>query len=272
MPETRDRADQALARLREVMRRLRDPVDGCPWDLVQTHATIAPYTIEEAYEAEDAIQRGDTDDLCDELGDILLQVVFQAQISHEAGAFDFAGVADGIADKMIRRHPHIFENAAGGPESWEAIKAEERRAKAADQPQDAGDSEPSALDGVATTLPALLLALKLQKRAARIGFDFPDWRDALAKTHEELLEVIKAEARSVDETEDEVGDLLFAAINLARLLEVDPDRALKRANAKFDQRFRAMEARLRAEGVDPAAADLDTQEAAWLAAKAAERA
>jgi len=266
-----DASSRALARLLEVMRRLRDPVDGCPWDLLQTHATIAPYTIEEAYEAADAIEREDPSDLQDELGDVLLQVVFQTQIAHEAGDFDFATVADAIADKMIRRHPHIFASIApdaSGPAAWEKIKADERRAKA----ERSGDTAPeSALDGVAATLPALLLAYKLQKRAARIGFDFPNWRGALAKTHEELLEVIKAQSESAQATEEEIGDLLFAAVNLARTLDIDPDQALKRANAKFRNRFTAMEQRLRANGVAPADADIDTQEAAWIAAKRAER-
>lgn len=263
-------AAPALARLMEVMRRLRDPVNGCPWDLVQTHATIAPYTIEEAYEAEDAIQRGDMTDLRDELGDILLQVVFQAQIAHEAGDFAFADVADSIAEKMIRRHPHIFLEGPiadrSGPESWETIKAEERRAKQSD----GGDAGPeSALDGVAATLPPMTHAYKLQRRAARIGFDFPNWNEALEKTHEEMLEVVKSQGQGAEATEEEVGDLLFAAINLARKLDVDPDAALKQANAKFDRRFRAMEAALRESGQDPATAGLAAQDAAWNAAKRA---
>ncbi len=260
-----DASAEALNRLIEVMRRLRDPVDGCPWDLVQTHATIAPYTIEEAYEAEDAIERGDLADLRDELGDLLLQVVFQAQIAHEAGDFAFPDVANAIADKMIRRHPHIFAaggDPAEGPARWEDIKAAERRAKPG-----AAAAEPSALDGVANSLPPLARAAKLQKRAARIGFDFPDWRDALAKTHEEMLEVVKAVPQGDVATADEVGDLLFAAVNLARKLDVDPDAALKAANGKFERRFRAMETRLRRQGVDPAKAELSAQDAAWDAAK-----
>ncbi len=276
MPETRSNAETALARLMEVMRRLRDPLDGCPWDLVQTHATIAPYTIEEAYEAEDAIERGDLRDLRDELGDILLQVVFQAQIAHENNGFDFADVANAIADKMVRRHPHIFQSPLlgdrSGPAAWEAIKAEERRLKARDAGAAAPESLPeSALDGVATTLPALMRALKLQKRAARIGFDFPDWNEALAKTHEELVEVIKTQGRPQAETEEEVGDLLFAAINLARKLEVEPDRALKAANEKFERRFKQMEEILRSENKEPATANLAEQDRAWVVAKRAER-
>ncbi len=266
MPTDPAPAAHALARLMEVMRRLRDPVDGCPWDLRQSHGSIAPYTIEEAYEAEEAIERGDVLDLRDELGDLLLQVVFQAQIGHEAGDFTFADIADAIADKMIRRHPHIFETGgdpAAGPVEWEAIKAAERQAK-----RQTGDDAPdSAIAGVAATLPPLSRALKLQKRAARIGFDFPDWRDALAKTHEELLEVVKAAPTGPDETEAEVGDLLFAAINLARKLDVDPDVALKQANRKFETRFRAMEQRLRDQGCNPATASLEAQDAAWDQAK-----
>lgn len=272
MPQSPNGAEAALARLLEVMRRLRDPVDGCPWDLVQDHATIAPYAIEEAYEAEDAIRRDDMSDLCDELGDLLLQVVFQAQIAHEAQAFDFAGVADAIAAKMIRRHPHIFLAAPApdrsGPEAWEAIKAEERRAKIG---ENAAAAPESALDGVAHTLPALTHAYKLQRRAARIGFDFPDWRGALEKTHEELLEVVKTQGKTEAAVREEIGDLLFAAINLARKLEVEPDAALKQANAKFESRFRQMEAILRARGHDPDGADLATQDAAWVEAKRAEK-
>lgn len=264
--------DAAMNRLLEVMRRLRDPIDGCPWDLVQTHATIAPYTIEEAYEAEDAIQRDDAADLRDELGDLLLQVVFQAQIANEAHTFDFADIADAIATKMIRRHPHIFveaasEDAVGGPEGWEEIKARERaeKAKAA---AEAGPAS-SALDGVAATLPPLTRAQKLQKRAARIGFDFPDWHGALAKIHEEMLEVVKAEGGADGDVEEEVGDLLFAAVNLARKLGVDPDQALKAANQKFSTRFMAMEALLRERGQAPEDATLQEQDRAWDEAKRA---
>ncbi|MGZ0187312.1 MAG: nucleoside triphosphate pyrophosphohydrolase [Alphaproteobacteria bacterium] len=261
-------ATAALSRLMEVMRRLRDPLDGCPWDLMQTHATIAPYTIEEAYETEDAIARGDITDLRDELGDLLLQVIFQAQIGHEAGDFDFADIANAIATKMIRRHPHIFgddpnRDPASGPVLWEEIKAAERREKAGDAPE-------SALDGVAATLPPVARAEKLQRRAARIGFDFPDWRSALAKTHEELLEVIKSEPEGGQATKEEIGDLLFSTINLARKLEVDADAALKAANTKFERRFQSMERALAAAGVDPKSASLPQQDAAWDAAKDAE--
>jgi ATP diphosphatase len=261
-------AAAALARLMEVMRRLRDPVDGCPWDLVQDHSTIAPYTIEEAYEVADAIERNNPADLCDELGDLLLQVIFQAQIADEAGDFQFSDIADAITEKMLRRHPHIFgdpnsDAAHAGPAGWEAIKAAERAAR----PTGAKGPD-SALDGVATTLPAIARAFKLQRRAGRIGFDFPDWRDALAKTHEEMLEVVKAQGDKAA-MEEEVGDLLFAAVNLARKLDVEPEQALKSANAKFETRFRRMETAIIADGADPSALSLQDQEAEWIKAKRA---
>lgn len=272
MSAPRNDPSAALGRLLEVMRRLRDPVDGCPWDLVQDHESIAPYTIEEAYEAADAIERDDMDDLRDELGDILLQVVFQAQIAHETQTFDFADISNAIADKMIRRHPHIFAgDEAAGPASWEDIKARERQAKAGASERSAEAERPSALDGVANTLPSIARAAKLQRRAARIGFDFPNWNGALAKTHEELLEVV----RSADEThsarEDEIGDLMFAAINLGRKLDIDPDAALKRANKKFENRFKMMEQALLLKGKNPDEFSLEEQEDAWVAAKHAER-
>jgi len=261
-------AAAALGRLMEVMRRLRDPVDGCPWDLVQKHGTIAPYTIEEAYEVADAIDREDDAELCDELGDLLFQVIFQAQISDKEGTFKFSDIANTITEKMLRRHPHIFgdpssDAAKAGPAGWEAIKAAERAAKTGTD-----DTPSSALDGVAATLPAIARAYKLQHRAGRIGFDFPDWRDALAKTHEELIEVVKAQG---DQTaiEEEIGDLLFAAVNLSRKLDIDPDQALKSANAKFETRFRTMETAIRSAGDDPAALSLEAQEAEWIKAKLA---
>ncbi len=261
-------ADAALERLMEVMRRLRDPIDGCPWDLVQNHKTIAPYTIEEAYEVADAIDREDDTDLCDELGDLLLQVIFQAQIADEAGKFKFSDIADKITKKMLRRHPHIFgeplsEDAKAGPAGWEAIKAAERAAKT-----DTDDGPTSALDGVAATLPAIARAYKLQRRAGRIGFDFPDWRDALAKTHEELIEVVKAQGDQIA-IKEEVGDLLFAAINLARKLDIDPDQALKSASAKFETRFRTMETAILSAGNNPTDLSLEAQEAEWIKAKLA---
>ena len=242
-------------RLVTIMARLRDPVSGCPWDLEQDFASIAPYTIEEAHEVADAIARGDMADLKDELGDLLLQVVFHARMAEEAGHFALADVIASISDKMERRHPHIFGDGSGGPEQWEAIKAAERDAKGA----------ASALDGVALGLPALMRAEKLQKRAARTGFDWPDAEGARAKIDEELAEV--ATAPDAAAREEEIGDLLFAVVNWARKLGIDPEAALRGANAKFERRFRAIEA---AAGDGFAALDLDAKEALWRHAKAAE--
>ena len=234
------------------MARLRDPERGCEWDSVQTFATIAPYTIEEAYEVVDAIERGDLDELRDELGDLLLQVVFHARMAEESGAFDFDDVANAIAAKMERRHPHIFGDAAeGGHHLWEQIKATERSAK----------GHASALDGVAIGLPALLRAEKLQKRAARTGFDWPDPSGARAKIDEELAEV---EAASADERAEEIGDLLFAVVNWARKLDIDPEAALRAANTKFERRFHAME---NAAGDAFAALSLDDKERLWQSVK-----
>ena len=221
-------APDALARLAAIMARLRDPERGCEWDVQQTFATIAPYTIEEAYEVADAIERDNLDALKDELGDLALQVVFHARIAEELGAFHLADVLNGISDKMERRHPHVFGN--GETPGWEAVKASERAAK---------DSDRSALAGVARALPALLRAEKLQKRAARVGFDWPDPSGAKAKILEELDEI---ETAGPDTLEEEVGDLLFAVVNFARLLKIDPEAALRGANGKFERRFRAMEA------------------------------
>jgi ATP diphosphatase len=263
-------------RLTAIMERLRDPAHGCPWDKEQNFASIAPYTIEEAYEVADAIQQGDMPALRDELGDLLLQVVFHAQMAREAGAFDIEDVARSINDKMIKRHPHVFgdgtvDGAAAQTHAWEAQKADERRAKASAEGQPAG-----ALDGVARGLPALTRALKLQKRAARVGFDWPV-KDALAqieaKLHEELAE-IKAEIAAGDRAaiEAECGDLLFVCVNLLRHLDVDPESALRATNAKFERRFRAVEASLAKSGIDDLAeAGLDRLEAAWVEAKAAEK-
>ena len=244
-----------IERLVAIMARLRDPVSGCEWDNVQTFATIAPYTIEEAYEVADAIERADMADLKDELGDLLLQVVFHARMAEEAGDFALNDVVAAICDKMERRHPHIFGDAAeGGHYLWEQIKAAERGAKGAE----------SALDGVAIGLPALLRAEKLQKRAARTGFDWPDASGPRAKIAEELAEV--ETATSDAEREEEVGDLLFAVVNWARKLNIDPEAALRAANAKFERRFKAMEA------VDEsfASLDLDSKERLWISVKSAE--
>jgi nucleoside triphosphate diphosphatase len=217
-------------RLLTVMARLRDPKTGCEWDSVQTFETIAPYTIEEAYEVADAIRRGDMAELKDELGDLLLQVVFHARIAEEAGAFDFSAVATTIADKMERRHPHLFGQAdLGGHHLWEQIKAEERGAKGHD----------SALDGVALALPALKRAEKIQRRASRVGFDWPDADGPRGKIDEELEEIAGAETEA--ERAAEIGDLLFAVVNYARHLEVNPETALREATARFESRFRKVE-------------------------------
>jgi len=210
------------------MRRLRDPETGCAWDKEQTFETIAPYTIEEAYEVADAIGRGDMDDLKDELGDLQLQVVYHARIAEEAGAFDIADVLETISAKMIRRHPHIFGDAEASP-GWEALKAAERGVRA----------DQSALAGVAVALPALKRAEKLQKRAARAGFDWPDESGPRAKIDEELAELAAAETD--DERAAELGDLLFSVVNYARHLGIDPEAALRDANARFEQRFRKVE-------------------------------
>lgn len=245
-----------IERLRAMMARLRDPENGCEWDVAQTFATIVPYTIEEAYEVADAIARNDLADLKDELGDLLLQVVFHARIAEEAGAFDLDDVADAIVGKMERRHPHIFGDAVqGGHHLWEQIKAEERRAKA----------QGGALAGVAAGLPALLRAEKLQKRAARVGFDWPDAEGPRAKIDEELQEVADA---SAEEIQGEIGDLLFAVVNWARKLGVDPEAALRSTNAKFERRFAAMEQA--ASGRFPQL-NLAEQEQLWSQAKAEER-
>ncbi|MBW4330949.1 nucleoside triphosphate pyrophosphohydrolase [Stakelama sp. CBK3Z-3] len=240
-----------IQRLVAIMAKLRDPKTGCEWDRAQTFKTIAPYTIEEAYEVADAIERSDMGDLKDELGDLLLQVVFHSRIAEEAGLFTLADVANAISDKMERRHPHIFGKAEQSP-GWEQIKAEERGAKA----------QAGALDGVARGLPALMRAEKLQKRAARTGFDWPDADGARAKIIEEMEEV--AQAPSPAAREEEMGDLLFAVVNWARKLGIDPEAALRVGNAKFEHRFRAMEAE---SGEHFAALDLDAKEALWQRVK-----
>lgn len=261
-----------IDQLIEIMARLRQPKGGCPWDLEQTFATIAPYTVEEAYEVADAIARGNMTDLKDELGDLLLQVVFHARMAEEIDAFAFDDVVRAIAGKMIRRHPHVFGDAserdsATQTASWEATKAAERAEKSARSPAS------SALDGVALALPALMRADKLQRRAARVGFDWPEARQVLDKIEEEIGE-LRAELDAgapPDAVEDEVGDLLFALANLARHLKVDPEAALRRCNAKFERRFKAIETALAAEGRRPEQASLEEMEALWQRAKATER-
>ena len=269
-------ASRPFARLIAIMARLRDPVRGCPWDVEQTFATIAPYTIEEAYEVADAIQQGDLGALREELGDLLLQVVFHSRMAEEAGAFDIEDVARAIGEKMIARHPHVFADAniasaAAQTQAWETGKAAERQAKAAAAGRPAG-----ILDGVPPGLPALTRALKLQRRAARAGFDWPAEfaiQEITAKLAEELAEIEAARLTGCRHAvEDECGDLLFVCVNLLRHLDIDPESALRSTNAKFERRFRAMEAKMAAEGVaDLAEAGLDRLEAAWQAAKADER-
>lgn len=245
---------EAVARLVAIMARLRHPTDGCEWDRAQSFATIAPYTIEEAYEVADAIARGDLADLREELGDLLLQVVFHSRIAEESGAFDLGDVAAAISDKMERRHPHIFGDADQRLD-WESAKAAERLGKTRDRTS-------GALDGVALGLPALLRAEKLQKRAARTGFDWPDPAGPRAKIDEELAEVETAATPA--EVEMEVGDLLFATVNWARKLGVDSEAALRAANAKFETRFRAMET---IAGDEFADLDLAAKERLWQTVK-----
>lgn len=255
-----------MPRLLEIMRRLRDPETGCPWDLEQTFATIAPYTIEEAYEVSDAIEREAWDELKGELGDLLFQSVFHAQMATEAGLFSFDEVADGMSDKMVARHPHVFgdesrdKSADQQTRDWETIKAAERAAKA----------ERGVLDGVALGLPALLRAVKLQKRAARVGFDWPTTDEVMDKVAEEMDELRQAE----DDAHrfEEFGDLLFVMANLGRHMGIDPEAALRAANAKFTRRFRAIEAALAEQGRRPEDSDLQEMDALWDAAKAVEKA
>jgi ATP diphosphatase len=259
-----------IARLLEIMAALRTPVTGCPWDLEQNFASIAPYTIEEAYEVTDAIARDDLDDLKDELGDLLLQVVFHARMAQELGAFDFGDVVTAITSKMIRRHPHVFGDVSGHTpnmvkELWEAIKAEEKAER------NAKPAHEGALSGIPVTLPALTRALKLQQKASRVGFDWNDPRAVLAKIREEADE-IEAALDDQDNTQAgaEVGDLMFAVVNLARHVEADPEAVLRATNAKFERRFAFIEAALAADNKTPQDVSLAELDALWDAAKAAE--
>jgi MazG family protein len=255
-----------------LMARLRTPGTGCPWDLEQTFATIAPYTIEEAYEVADAIERGDMAELKGELGDLLFQSVFHARMAEEAGAFNIDDVIRGLVDKMVDRHPHVFGTAAidsaeAQTGAWEVMKAAERAKKAKDGPL-------SAVDGVALGLPALMRAEKLTKRAGRVGFDWPGPEPVLDKLHEEIGELREAiEAPVVDQAHvaEELGDILFVVANLCRKLSVDPEVALRNANAKFVKRFHGMESLARDKGIDFASLSLDEQEALWVAVKVEER-
>lgn len=244
-------------RLLAIMSQLRDPQTGCEWDTAQTFATIAPYTIEEAYEVADAIERGDMDDLRGELGDLLFQVVFHARMAEEAGDFAFEDVARHIADKMEARHPHIFGDEGGVMEDgrWEDLKAAERELAGAT----------SAMDGIAQALPALLRSHKLQKRAARVGFEWHDVKGPIEKLQEELAELEAAETE--DERLMEAGDVLFVVVNIVRRYGVDPEQALRASNSKFEKRFRMMEQLSQIEGEEFAVLDLDTQESYWQRAK-----
>lgn len=288
-----DTADEqkTIADLINVMAALRTPVTGCPWDIEQTFATIAPYTLEEAYEVADAIARGDMADLKEELGDLLLQVVYHARMAEEQGAFDFGDVADGVTRKMIRRHPHVFgtaeERAAGAEKGfWEKIKSGERAAKAAERARLGAASQhaaseaaaPSLLDDVPVAMPGLTRALKLQDKAARVGFDWPALSNVFDKLHEELSElqqaIAAAEAPSSAEQahiEEEFGDLLFVLANVGRHLEIDPEKALRGANQKFTRRFRHIERRLAEMGRAPQQSTLAEMDNLWDEAKALER-
>lgn len=258
-----------IERLLEIMRRLRDPDTGCPWDIEQTFETIAPYTIEEAYEVADAIERQDWPELEGELGDLLLQSVYHTAIGQEAGHFSFQSVVTAISDKMVARHPHVFgtdsrdKSAAQQTLDWEAIKATER----------AGKKQGGALDGVARNLPALLRAIKLQKRAARVGFDWPETTEVLAKLQEEAAELVEArDTLTQDEVVEEMGDLLFVMANLARHLDVDPEEALRKTNAKFTRRFGAIETALSQQGKRPEDSTLEEMDSLWDQVKQAEKA
>ena len=253
----------AIDRVLSVMARLRDPQTGCPWDVAQDFRSIAPHTIEEAYEVADAIERGDLDDLRDELGDLLLQVVYHARVAEERHAFDFEAVADGLAAKLIRRHPHVFGDAGATDadsreQLWEQVKAKERAQR--------GDCDTSALAGVTLGLPALTRAGKLSRRAARAGFDWPDASGPAAKVREELEE-IEGAGDDPDKREAEVGDLLLAAVNLARHLDVDAETALRRASHRFERRFRALERHAERDGSAVTALPMDTLEGYWQDAK-----
>lgn len=262
---------KSIERLIEIMAALRNPKTGCPWDREQTFETIAPYTIEEAYEVADAIEQNDMAALSDELGDLLFQVVFYAQMARENGNFDFDDITNGICEKMERRHPHVFGDveigdAAAQTRAWESHKEQERSKKSAE------NGSQSSLDGVARALPALMRAEKLQKRAARVGFEWDDPSGALAKVREEIAEVESEISQNATQIrlEDEIGDLFFALVNLARMLKIKPEETLRAANDKFERRFKAVEARLAAMGKTPETSDLAEMDALWNQIKAAE--
>ncbi|MDX2028923.1 MAG: nucleoside triphosphate pyrophosphohydrolase [Alphaproteobacteria bacterium] len=264
---------KSIERLTEIMGRLRDPKTGCPWDLEQDFKTVAPYTLEEAYELVEAIEQNDPKAMVDELGDLLFQIVFHAQMGKEAGLFDLDQVAGQVADKMVERHPHVFgdrdaKNAEAVLVNWEGDKAARREAQAKSEGRTT-----SALDGVTTALPAATRAVKLQKRAARVGFDWKDPRDIFAKIKEEIgeLESEMGKPNNADAMEDEMGDVFFVLVNLARRLEIDPEAALRRTNQKFERRFRALEARLAAQGKRMEDTSLDDMERIWVEIKKEEK-
>lgn len=256
----------AISQLHTIMAKLRHPDNGCPWDLEQNFSTIAPYTIEEAYEVADAIASGDKHALKEELGDLLLQVVFHAQMAEEEGSFTFNDVAETICEKMIRRHPHVFSNveikdAKAQTENWEQLKAAERKTKNASN---------SVLSDVPSALPALMRAEKLQKRAARVGFDWDDVSGVIAKIHEELAEVEEAMKESPEKIAEEIGDLLFAVTNLARFASIDPEEALRQTNRKFIRRFTHIESSLQAQNKSWESTSLNEMETLWNEAKTLE--
>ena len=274
-----------IARLIDIMAALRTPVSGCPWDLEQTFSSIAPFTLEEAYEVADAIERGDLDDLKDELGDLLLQVAFHARLAQEAGAFAFDDVVDAICDKLLRRHPHVFgdeEQLSSDEviEKWDEIKSLEKAARAARRAsvggEDVAQTAPSLLDGVPLALPALTRAVKLQRKAGTVGFDWPNARQVIDKIREETDEVeaelaIAEDFPATPALAEEIGDLLFVVANLARKCGVDPEQALRGANTKFERRFHHIEQRLADSGASPAAATLEEMESLWDEAKQREK-
>jgi ATP diphosphatase len=264
---------QNIDHLISIMERLRNPDGGCPWDVEQTFASIAPHTIEEAYEVADAIEQDDMASLKDELGDLLFQVIFHAQMASERGAFDFADVVDGVTEKMVRRHPHVFgdttiDDANAQTKAWEDIKAEERALKGENETT----KDDSAIAGVISALPALTRAQKLQKRAARVGFDWPDAVPVLDKIDEEIKEIKAEMTEHPDPTRllDEVGDLLFVCVNLARKLEIEAETALRHGNAKFERRFRMMEGLAHEQSKDFPGLMLEEQEELWVQAKSLE--
>jgi nucleoside triphosphate diphosphatase len=272
MKDAPPKPSRDIADLLAIMAALRDPVSGCPWDIAQNFASIAPYTVEEAHEVVDAVIRGDMEDLREELGDLLLQVVFHAEMARQQGAFDFGGVVEAITTKMIRRHPHVFGQKrdwtpAEVKTSWARIKAEEKLERAARRGE-TGEGATRTLEGVSAALPAAQRAVKLQEKAAKVGFDWANVEDVLAKAEEELAELREAVAsKNTAHVAEELGDLLFVLANVARWHGLDPDMAMAKANAKFERRFGRVEDMLKARGKTPAESDLQEMDAMWNEAK-----